>query len=322
MNQIKQMKRNTNLTYYIKTDISDFTKEMKLNLDERGYIESNSFPVNFIFVSGEYAYYRNKFDTKKSNWISLLEGKSKNTLTNKIELHKKYHNLDFLVHSDYISTHKELPKLPSSFIKILKPLTGFSGKGIKIVTSISEIEDHLIKNEKYSEWILQNYILNPDLINKHKFHFRILILVKVDHLISKKQVYIFNKFIYTIAEEEYKKEDWLNTKIHDTHYKPSDQQIFPTVLPDKWTKSNATSCTNKIHDIIKTLFKDENDFKPSWNAINGYEIFGVDIMFENKIPYLIEINEKMGYKDLTFIIPDLADLILEDRLTDNIIKLI
>jgi len=45
-------------------------------------------------------------------------------------------------------------------------------------------------------------------------------------------------------------------------------------------------------------------------------------MFENKIPYLIEINEKMGYKDLTFIIPDLADLILEDRLTDNIIKLI
>jgi len=326
-----QMKRSINptlnkpLTYYIKTDIPEFTKEMMQNLDERGYIESNLFPVNFIFVIAEHAYYRNKFDTKKSNWINLLEGKSKNILTNKIELHKKYQNNknNFLIHSDYISTHKELPKLPSSFIKILKPLLGFTGKGIKIVKSSYEIKDHLRINEKYSEWILQDYILNPDLINKHKFHFRILILVKVDHSISKKNVYIFNKFIFNIAEEIYKQDDFFNKKIHDTHYRPIKQQTFPTVLPDNWSKSDATSCTNKIYDIIRTLFKDENDFKPAWNAINGFEIFGIDIMFENKNPYLIEINEKMGYFDfLIFIIPDLINLILEEKESDNITKLL
>jgi hypothetical protein len=242
----------------------------------------------------------------------------------------------------------QLPKLPSTFIKILKPLNGFSGRGIKIVTNKSEIEEHLKQNEnkKYNNWILQDYIINPDLINKHKFHFRILILVKVDQSPNKsaltgleeqelpnssspnksthpkKSVYIFNKFIYTIAEEEYKKDDFLNKKIHDTHYKPINQQIFPNELPDQWSKSDAIKSTNEIYEIIKTIFKNEQDFKPAWNAINGFEIFGVDIMFENKKPYLIEINEKMGYKDLTFIIPDLIDLILEERQSENITKLI
>jgi hypothetical protein len=330
--QKQQMNREIMIkpTYYIKNNIEEFTKEMEHSMNKIGYIKSTIFPVNFIYISGEAVYYRNKFDSKKSDWISLLEGKSKNILTNKIELHKKYQNNknDFLVHSDYITVsllQKQLQKLPSTFIKILKPLTGFSGKGIKIVKSKSEIEEHLKQsdNKKYNEWILQDYIMNPDLINELKFHFRILILVKLDYNSLKKSVYIFNTFIYVIAKEKYKKDDFLNINIHDTHGTPPNRELFPNVLPDNWTKSDAIKSTNEIHNIIKTLFKDENNFKPAWNAKNGFEIFGVDIMFENKKPYLIEINEKLGgYQDLTFIISDLINLILKNKESSSITKLI
>ena len=110
-------------------------------LIKKDWQESNIFPVNFIFLQGESAYYRNKFDTKKSDWISLLKGKSKDIITNKFILHKNFNNSNFFKHADFIENNNLTHlNLPTQFIKILKPSEGFAGKGIKIVKNKKNAE--------------------------------------------------------------------------------------------------------------------------------------------------------------------------------------
>lgn len=76
-------------TFYVKTDYPAFSEAMVSYLLKKGYTESTKLPVDFIFVSGNPAYYRNKFDTNRSQWVSLLYGHSVDILTNKVNLHKK-----------------------------------------------------------------------------------------------------------------------------------------------------------------------------------------------------------------------------------------
>jgi hypothetical protein len=68
-----------------------------------------------------------------------------------------------------------------------------------------------------------------------------------------------------------------------------------------------------MNNIFIKIFKNRHDFKPEWNAKNGFEIFGADIMFSNKKPYLLEINAKTGLKDTNIIIPGLVQTILENK---------
>ena len=67
--QKQQMNREIMIkpTYYIKNNIEEFTKEMERSMNKIGYIKSTIFPVNFIYISGEAVYYRNKFDSKKNS---------------------------------------------------------------------------------------------------------------------------------------------------------------------------------------------------------------------------------------------------------------
>ena len=77
-----------------------------------------------------------------------------------------------------------------------------------------------------------------------------------------------------------------------------------------------------MHNIITDIFKNQTDFKPEWNAINGFEIFSANIMFSDKIPYLLEINSKIEYKDLNPIIPGIIETVLEDKESKFMTKLI
>lgn len=286
-------------TYYIKTGQPDFDSEIKSYFEEHGWKVSKTFPVSFIYVTGEAAYQRNKFDTKRSHWISLLWGKSVDRLTNKYELHKHHPKASFLLPTKLLEQGESLPRLQSSFLKILKPVEGFSGSGITIVQSKEEITDWLSKHPNLKKWVLQDYVLTPALKDGHKFHLRVFVLVKKEHG-KPPEVYVANHMVYNKAEEEYVQDDWLNSKIHDTHYKPGKQELFPDSLPDGWTESEGIKSVKKIHSILKTLLKDEVDFKPEWNAKNGFEVFGADILFDEKKPYLLEFNNKMGHKSISF----------------------
>jgi glutathione synthase/RimK-type ligase-like ATP-grasp enzyme len=322
------LQTETNKTFYIKTDdrtteYPEFEKEMFNELKKRGYKESNNFPVDFIFLSGDSSYYRNRFNTKGSKWISLLYGNSKTEISNKIVLNKNFEKEDFIIPSMYLTQNSPIPDIDESIIRILKPLNGFEGSGITIIKTKKDIELWLKKNEentKYKEWILQDYIQNPDLKNGYKFHFRVIVLVKKTAN-KNSEVFISNYKYFVPSLEKYKKGDWLNKKIHDTHYKPGKTIIFPNELPDNWSIEDANKATNNMHQIITKIFENQNQFEPEWNAKNGFELFGADIIFENKHPYLLEINSKMGLKGRISIIPGIIETVLESKENEYFYKI-
>lgn len=298
-------------SYYIKTKYDNFDTEMSKQLKERGYKLSSDFPVDFIFLSDKYAYYKNKFDTKKSTYISILKGKSKEEITNKILLNRKFKNSDFIINSIYLTSNQKISEIDES-LKILKPKEGFEGKGIKIVNTKNEIIEWMKKNNEYSEWILEDYILNPDLKDGYKFHFRVWVLVKVVQY-KKPEVFINNYKYFILAHEKYKKSDYLNKNIHDTHDKPLNELTFPNDLPDNWTKNDVIKIDSKINNIIKEIFDKQLDFYPEWDAMNGFEIFGADFIFENKHPYLLEINKKMDLEGRVSAITGILETVLDNK---------
>jgi len=317
----------TSKTFYVnvKLDAPKFHSVMINELIKRGYKESNNFPVDFIFVGKQSSYYRNRFNTKGSKWISLLYGNSKIEISNKIVLNKKFEKEDFIISSLYLTQNSPIPNIDESIIRILKPLNGFEGSGITIIKTKKEIELWLKeheKNDKYKEWILQNYIQNPDLKDGLKFHLRVLILVKVYN--KQVSVYISNYKLYVTAYAKYKNEDWLNKDIHDTHFKSTKREmIFPEDIPDNWTIIDTTKAISDMNQIFIKVFNNQRDFRSDWNAKNGFEIFGADIMFSNKKPYLLEINAKISIGGHNYlIIPGLLETILDDKESEFMTKLI
>jgi hypothetical protein len=314
-------------TFYVRMQEDDFEEELSEYLINQKYKISDEFPVDFILLSGYPSYYKNRFDSKGSNWISLLYGNSKTEITNKILLHKKYKNSDFILPAYYLNKDDNfnilLKGMNESVIKILKPLNGFSGDGIKVVKTINEVKDwiKLKDNEKYKEWLLENYVVDPDLKEGYKFHFRVLTLVKVK-LGKPIEVFISNHKFYVKAIEKYKKEDWNNKNIHDTHYSRMKRITFPEELPDGWNNNDANKCINEMNNIVKKIFTGQTEFKPDWNAQNGFEIFGTDFIFSNKKTYLLEINSKTGIKGCNVVIPGLIETIIRGKENKYFTKLI
>jgi len=310
-------------SYYVHVndDVQDFAKNMIAALKRHGLKEKKTLPVDFLFLSGVAAYSRNQVDTKQSTWFSKLWGRSVMDLTNKITLHKKYADRDYLIESDILEQGGELPKLSGHILKILKPLGGFEGRGITVVTKTSQIEEWMSRYPQYKEWLLQNYIRNPALRDGYKFHLRIIVVVKKEHR-KPVEVYVATHKFYTKGREKYKKDDWLNPLIHDTHEEEGETETFPQKLPDGWTEKEAAKIDNIINDSLLDLFEDEKDFRPDWNAKNGFEMFGVDVMFDKKKPYVLEVNNKVALDWRELYAAPLVDLILDGKIDPYFVRII
>jgi len=273
---------------------------------------SNIMPVDYIYIYGESIYDRNKFDSKQSRMISLLSGPSKYKLTNKINFTKLFINEPFIYPSIIINRNYLFNKEShESFLKIIKPDGGFNSEGIQIVKNNQEILQYLKNaNEKYNNFILQDYIIKPDLFEGLKFVLRASIMVRVINKIVS--IYYCKYLIYYVSFDKFKLDDFNNKNIHTPEfYRPL---IFPNTIPDNYTNNDIKIINNKIITYLKTMFKNNLNFKPAWNAINGFEIFGLDLIFSNKQPYFLELNEKVGkitYMYNTMCIPNYIKSVLE-----------
>ena len=281
------------MTYYVKTDDEQFSKRLKEELEERGFVEGK-LPVKFVFLSGKSAYQRNHVDLKKSELTNLIHYPS---ITNKIELHQKFKGESFIKPFDILSPSKKqyLPELPLHFLKILKPVDGYAGSDISIVQSRGEIEAWML-NHPHPEWILQDYIKSPALKDGHKFHLRVPILV------YKKTVWMFPKSQYYVAKDPYEQKTWLSKDIHDTHWNPEFSYSYPDDLPDGWKR------TKDLSFIFQIVFE-HIALKPDWNSGKSFYLFGADVMFDKRIPILLEVNAKIGLKSMEHVIPAMLDVL-------------
>lgn len=280
------------MTYYVKTDDDNFTEIMKSELEIRGYTQAK-IPVDFVFLSGKWAYNRNHNDLKKSKLTNMIVYPN---FTNKRILHEKFKGESFIKDFDILSTN--IPTLPQKFLKILKPVDGYAGSDITITDSREDIQQWL-ENHPDHEWILQDYIRKPALKDGHKFHLRVPILV------YKKTVWMFPRSKYFMAKKPYEDKDWLSKDVHDTHWNPKFSYSYPDDLPDGWKRSK------DLKEIFQKVFQNIN-LKPDWNSGNSFYLFGADVMFDKRIPILLEVNAKIGLKSMDHIIPALLDVI-EDK---------
>jgi hypothetical protein len=300
------------MSFYVKTDESDFTDSMVSFLKKQGYVQKHTVPVDFLFLSGEASYYSKKIDTRRSSWLSLLYGKSVQRLCDKESLHTEYSRVRYILPTKIIRSTDEFPRVKFDSPKILKPTKGWKGSGIGIVTTKEDAMKWISDHKQYDTWLLQNYIVNPALKDGYKFHLRVLVLVKKPHN-SAREVYIATHKFYVKAVSKYKEDDWLNPDIHDTHYKPSKLETFPTDKPDNWSNENTSTADIKVNTIIKKLLMHEEEFHPVWNSKNGFEVFGADVMFDEHTPYLLEFNNKMSLKGRSSYAPGIVSTILFNK---------
>lgn len=242
------------------------------------------------------------------------------------ELHMKYYkkrpeylpftmsfsreNLDD-ISSLFINNPKDGP-----LVYIVKPENDSFRNGVGLVKSKMELIAHLDEFDMYDDWIIQDYIGNPLLLNGKKFHFRIYVI----YVQTKDyQVAYLSRvgFIYT-ANKEFM-EDTFDPDIvlsgestpKNVFYVPEDfQKNFgkskwdDVVLPQivKITRETLTS----VLDLLKCPRENQKCFK----------ILGYDILIDNDYKcYLAEINAR----GVTYKYPNQQFL---DTFYKNILKLV
>lgn len=181
---------------------------------------------------------------------------------------------------------------------IFKPVSGWSGVGIEIFDNYKNFKNYLdsLYQQKFFNrlkekniWVLQEYITNPLLCKGRKFHMRIYYLVFED------KNYIYNMSQIYTAKDKFKKGDYDNKDIHDSHIAGSIPNLyFPDSLDIPQEKKNLI--LGNLIDLFQltNLIKEYKCFDESKQC---YELLGADVMITDDYQVkLIEVNTKIGYK--------------------------
>ena len=245
--------------------------------------------------------YINKFPTilitKYTNKFNILNYllNCKKFLLKTYKLNKIYYNN----HKVYYD-NKEIFK--NNNIIIARPQFGFKGENIIVLDNKNKI-NQLKSNYNY---ILTKYITNPLLFNDLKFHIRIYIGFKITNNNIYHSTFDYCKIL--TAKQKYKNEDFNNKNIHDTHIKSTKNDYYLNLNNHNHINLDKINLQidlliNKLkefekyfsNDITKLLKDNKNIFNFNF-AENYFDVFGCDIMFDNKYNlYFIEANLKIGF---------------------------
>ena len=228
---------------------------------------------------------------------------------------KEFHiDLYELYKSPHLISKKYKKLFTSNKTWILKPVYGYAGKDIQIVDNFNRfkkiIQQTIIKNktlkkfnreiykniginrkEKYNiEWILQEYINNPLLIDKKKIHLRVY------YIYNGKKGYILDKGEIATAENLYIQDNYYDNSIHDTHFYKNKRPLY---FPDDLVSNYGEKKYNAIFKQIVTIFKGVHkciSAKCYSESKHCFYIFGGDIMITDDFNVkLIEVNQKPAY---------------------------
>jgi hypothetical protein len=217
----------------------------------------NKVPIHFMFINGKYLLEKFHYDVKTilKNGIDNHEiVTKKNNLCSYLlssEYGKKYTMDTYFINAQTLTKQsfyaEYLNLLTNGNIYILKPVSGFAGQNIYMISSFKELEARIIQiKEKwapvwakrgkqsnyYKEWILQEYLLEPLLFKnpvdakEYKFHLRHYFIFRP----GDKQSFFLKKGLLATGLMPYVQGDWLNKDIHDTHFHGREGEKFPDAL--------------------------------------------------------------------------------------------
>jgi hypothetical protein len=194
---------------------------------------------------------------------------------------------------------------------ILKKKDAARQMGVLVFKTKEEYEDAKIKlSITDTNGIISKYITNPLTIDGKKMHLRIYILLSIQSGITR--CYVFDEYRVYVAESPYKKEDWLNPKIHISgaentkkrynwpqdvdQFKPGDSIPTGDIIPT--SDSIPTTLIDELNSCLKTLCMGMalSNIKNYSESDAGYHVYGADILLtdDNKA-YILEVNKRPGF---------------------------
>ena len=248
--------------------------------------------------------------------INRLSGSSKDRLTDKYELMKLFHILKMGLPTLLFKTFQENSIIEffnhGTHHKFLKASDGFAGSGNKVVDSIDEVKEFVTTykpTKEFKGWILQDALETTATFNGYKFHLRVILVAVVRN--RKTSIYISNYHTYVLSNQHYDVGRLKEAEIYDTHKKRNAQNaFFPMEQPNGWMIRDTEKAMRQIQHMLRSIFERNHIFQPDWKVKNGYEILGVDVLFDTKQnPYILEINQKMAlYPSQTIFLPELLHI--------------
>ena len=277
----------------------------------------------------DFLYYLSGFGSyDKSNYYikSLLRNlvdDNKSIITRKDLLFEKLKNIpdakrylvkNYTVNMDKINYEKIEKIFQSIGVLIFKPVGGKQGKYIEIFDSFEKFKKYTKsnefkesekklrgvfkkENEKYKNWVLQEYIVNPLLIDGKKFH------IRGYYLVHQNKKYLMNEGEIWYTKKDFVLRNFEDSDIHGLKYNefllknPLSVKIYPKDL----------NVNQKIKDNIGKQFKNlfhlvgriDEYFKCFTESKDCFKVFGFDAMITDDYQVkLLEINRKPGVSNL------------------------
>lgn len=211
----------------------------------------------------------------------------------------------------FIQNPRESPK-----VYIVKPENDSFRNGCGIVRNKLELLAHLDAYNMYDDWIIQDYIDNPLLINERKFHFRIYVIYvqtpnyQAAYLSDVGFIYTANK---PFREDSYEEDVALSgeSSPENVFYVPDD--FYKNFGKQVWDNEVRPQLVKITRETLKSVL---DTLKCPVNTQKCFKILGYDILINNDYKcYLAEINAR----GVTYKYPNKEFL---DNFYKNILKLV
>ena len=277
-----------------------FKEEIDYYFRNKGWIKTNSNDNNIEYSDVDYPnkHYHSRI-TNQFNDIDMLGNKKEQYLNiiNYFGYKPEYIPLTFSFSKKNVISISHIFNDYNNKLWIIKPENSLARRGIHVVHSYKNL-NIILSNYSYDNWIIQEYIENPFLINNKKFHFRLYVLVfKTSNEIN---IYIYNKGFIYFSKTDYNKYSFNNDVHLSGENSPKEVKIFPNDLLDYINKEDYDNIIKpqfvKIaNETITSVYKNFK-FPNSKNNKNYkcYKLFGYDILIDDKLNlYLAEINARL-----------------------------
>lgn len=210
---------------------------------------------------------------------------------------------------------------------IIKPEYGSYQNGVNIIQNFKELVDALNNNQKYTKWILQEYIYNPLLYKNKKFHFRVYGLLRKKG--NSFYGYLYPKGYMYVADDQYN----INNIYENSHITASCNNVD---YPDSYNQYYGfndfqNTMYPQLVNIVSNVYKNSYKYFTCSNTNNNcFKFISFDIIpNHNKKLYLMEVNARdVGmattdiYNKCTSDTPSLQTMEFKTELMNNILDII
>jgi hypothetical protein len=296
---------------WVEHDMKDIKKHLK-KLTDTDKRDTQKLPFSDVAWLGVADYKTFKNDPDIYNIRTILQNiiagdgihgttTDKNVLTNKAEMYKNIMKHNPEICGRYLPKTWNMKEFkPESIAQgnvfIVKPVGTGAGGGtdISVITSADQFvkaKKELLAS-KYKDAIISEYIVHPYLVNGKKFHIRMYFMVCLGPN-NEFTWHMWDRGKIVTAELDYKEDDYMNPKIHDSHFKSTPVNLYYPEDLDASSEDILKQMREILHVAAEVI---QPHVKPRPESVYGFEVFGVDFMLTDELNVkLIEINARHDY---------------------------